>query len=476
MKYTLKYVLRTDRVNQSEKCPLYLRYTYNRKFYNIPTGITLKPEEWSEEDESPRLPRKEASEVIRTMDDILNDISNRITSFKADHLRPPFATEIKSIWKKEAIIRDAQLVRDLFKTYITEREKRSSKSTITVYHTTLKKWVEFENDNGVKQLFQMNLHTLTAFDDFMVQTGLQPNTRGKYIKTMKSFLNYVVKFLEQPVPKSYSEAKVHRENIDFQTLTLDEFELVRHNVFYTKSKLNNKPRVPLTDRELMIGRMFIFLCSTGLSFVDFQRIKVSDIEIQINQINSEIGGFLKIDRKKNNTLEECIIPIMDVTVDLLIEQLTEKKLDRSGYVEDLTLEDKITRVLKPLLNITQNNNRRTPVSYFPYLFQRITNQEFNREIKDVLKKIGLTNHVRIKRRNKIGEVETMVVPKHTVISSHTGRRTYITLCIEWNIRPDLIMLSTGQKKMDTLNKYIKRTQMGLLKEFRTKIQIKENGD
>ena len=125
--------------------------------------------------------------------------------------------------------------------------------------------------------------------------------------------------------------------------------------------------------------------------------------------------------------------------------------------------------MKNVLDRAENLNKKNP--NFPYLFPRVSNSEFNKEIKDVLKKIGFTNKVRIKKRNRLGEVETLVVPKFSIISSHTGRRTYITLCIENGIRPDLIMKSTGQKKFDTLNRYIKRSEMALSREFQQKVVL-----
>jgi len=468
MKETMKFTLRTDRVNKSNKCPLYFRYTYNRKYFNVPTGITLKVTEWDESLESPILKGKDALETLKMMGNIRNQIENKVEVFKRKNSRTPNVDELKELLNESSDLDNNQIVDDLFKLYIDKRKKNISKSTLVVYNSTLKKWKEFEELNGIKVLSQMNIKTLGEFENFLFDMGLQPNTRGKYIKTMKSFLSYISTIEEIQVPESYKRAKVQKEEIDFETLTQDEFEILRHHVFYTKFKSisNLREHVKLSNREILIGKMFLFLCSTGLSYVDFQRVKYTDIVINENKIKSEIGCYIKIDRKKNNTLDECIIPILDNTIDLIIEQLSFQK---DFYGDEKPLDFKIKEILKNVLERAEKLNKNNP--NFPFLFPKISNHEFNKEIKEVLKKIGFTNNVRIKKRNRLGEVETLVVPKYSIISSHTGRRTYITLCIENGIRPDLIMKSTGQKKFDTLNRYIKRSEMALSREFQQKVVL-----
>ena len=49
MKYSLNYVIRTDRINSKGLCPIYLRYTYQRKWKNLPIKYSINPENWDKE-------------------------------------------------------------------------------------------------------------------------------------------------------------------------------------------------------------------------------------------------------------------------------------------------------------------------------------------------------------------------------------------------------------------------------------------
>jgi hypothetical protein len=66
----------------------------------------------------------------------------------------------------------------------------------------------------------------------------------------------------------------------------------------------------------------------------------------------------------------------------------------------------------------------------------------------------------------------MSVPKYEMITSHTGRRTYITLCLEQGIRLDYLMSTTGHKKLDTMKKYTKIPHKRVGMEFIEKVKEK----
>jgi integrase len=77
------------------------------------------------------------------------------------------------------------------------------------------------------------------------------------------------------------------------------------------------------------------------------------------------------------------------------------------------------------------------------------------------------------KKNKIIEE---VIPKYKLISSHTGRRTFITLSLNDNIRPDIVMKTTGHKKFETMKRYTKITDKNVSKEYTEKKKIKPDGD
>ena len=86
------------------------------------------------------------------------------------------------------------------------------------------------------------------------------------------------------------------------------------------------------------------------------------------------------------------------------------------------------------------------------IFPRIHASIFNIEIKSVLKTIKIDTMVsKIIFRGK--EKIERLVPKHELISSHTGRRTYVTLSFENGNDATIIMKTTGHSKIETMNRY-----------------------
>lgn len=112
---------------------------------------------------------------------------------------------------------------------------------------------------------------------------------------------------------------------------------------------------------------------------------------------------------------------------------------------------------------------------FVFCSKILFNKVFNREIKEVCRKIGITSQVKKVKIVKNKTIET-VVPKYSLISSHTGRRTFITLSLNQNIRPDILMKTTGHKKFETMKRYTKITDKYVNKEFSDKIKLSPDLD
>jgi integrase len=172
------------------------------------------------------------------------------------------------------------------------------------------------------------------------------------------------------------------------------------------------------------------------------------------------------------TTEVCVIPILDITIDLLVEMLGLTHKFYEGQKKDTSLELKMM-VLKKLIGLMKKGKKFTP--YQPRLFPKILVNDFNKEIKEVMKKIGINSNIKI-RKNIKGKVVEEVVPKYKKISSHTGRRTYITSCLLLGIRPHILMKSTGHKKVGTLLRYNKETDLNINNEFQSKVNTKGSED
>jgi hypothetical protein len=129
------------------------------------------------------------------------------------------------------------------------------------------------------------------------------------------------------------------------TITKEEFENLKREVFF--SRYFNQNRFNLTEKQILIGRIMIFLCSTGLSFVDFDRLTINDLFVDKDNLDTKKKYLnIKIHRQKLNTTEVCIIPIIDITIDLLIDMLGLTYKFYEGDDSDVELSIKTKFLLK----------------------------------------------------------------------------------------------------------------------------------
>ena len=84
----------------------------------------------------------------------------------------------------------------------------------------------------------------------------------------------------------------------------------------------------------------------------------------------------------------------------------------------------------------------------------ISNQKTNDYLKELGKLVGIDEPTSLTKRRG-NEKLTNTQPKYEFISTHTARRTFITLSLEKGIRAEVIMEISGHTDYATFKKYIK---------------------
>ncbi|RYE12277.1 MAG: site-specific integrase, partial [Sphingobacteriaceae bacterium] len=85
-----------------------------------------------------------------------------------------------------------------------------------------------------------------------------------------------------------------------------------------------------------------------------------------------------------------------------------------------------------------------------------SNQKTNDALKELGELAGINEMVHIVKYRGVEKVE-FLEPKHKFICTHTARRTFVTICLEKGMRPEIVMSITGHKDYKTFKKYIKIT-------------------
>ena len=156
---------------------------------------------------------------------------------------------------------------------------------------------------------------------------------------------------------------------------------------------SNNPRLE------RVRDLFVFGCATGMRISNYSIVQKKDIQ----------NGFIKV-RDVKNPDKSLEVPLNDFSAYIL------KKYD--------------------------------------YKLPVITTQKFNDYIKEVFEEIGYTED--IKNSIKVGkDIIEEISPLDDRISSHTARRSFITILKNNKIPDKVIMGYTGHKSLEVFNKYYK---------------------
>lgn len=161
-----------------------------------------------------------------------------------------------------------------------------------------------------------------------------------------------------------------------------------------------------SDKEQFIVDIFLMNCLMGLRFGDLSTLNKGSFIVEGKEI-----FYLKNNEKTNHQIKIYLVPTV------------KEILKKYNY-------------------------------QIPY---KLTNQVFNREIKNIFR-----THDLFKEKVKLSEFigNKSIVTEHVkreMISSHTCRRTFITLNIKNNVDYSTIMKMTGHTQLSTLNRYIKKS-------------------
>ncbi len=468
MDYPIKFIIRDDRVNSKGKCPIYLRYTFKRKFINTPVKYSISPQFWDKEDGRPTRSYPDYKGLRTVLKDFEDVVIENLNKYKEQNGVFPDVEHFKNVISGTSVQIQQSGVKsleDYFKEYVAHRkDEKARNATIKIYSYTWDKWKGFEGSKGKNYEYQeLNYNLLNEFRIYLDNQGLQLNTVSKYIKTIKSFLSYLVLNKELPVPASYKKVSVEKEEPEIEVLTQEELEVLKRECFFTRSEEHQVSEYGLDDREKLIGQILVFMCHTGLSYVDFDNLKLCHL-IFLKESKNVKGLQLQMTRQKLKSVHTCKIPILDVTIDLIMDKLGIPHIfTETNKNEATALQTKINM----LESFIKNQIQKGELTINSRVFPKVISQVFNQEIKGVLKKIHIDTSVMVNTIIR-GERVEKAVPKYSILSSRTGRRTFVTRNIENGINPLVLKDMTGHIKLQTMARYNKNSPSYIQRELNEK--------
>jgi len=222
--------------------------------------------------------------------------------------------------------------------------------------------------------------------------GLNDNTIYKRFINLKTFFKYIEE----------------KELYSFKNTTKD-FKLTKYDneiIVLNKDEIKQILSIETTNAaHQRIIDLFVFNCFAGLRFSDLSTLKPEHF------IQDEDGDYTIVKENK-----------------------------KTGITSYISLQ-------QTALTIAKKYNFQLPVC---------STENFNTLLFDTLEAHDLFNEVITKKRRNLKAINDYDIKKRDCISSHTCRRTFVTLSLKANVPLTSIMKATGHRNLSTLQKYAKQ--------------------
>ncbi len=417
----IKCIIRRNLKTKDHQHLVYLRYTYNRRYILFRTEVYVSITNWNRKSgrvkksfnyelKNSILSQKERDLETNVLELISNKKEPTLLNVKIEFYkaRNHYQNEEAKPNKQD----EKRFLKD-FKNFINDKKdnEKVSPETIKTYNTTYNKLEKFQKES------RYFLHYDTINNDFYFKflkylraEGLYDNSVDKHIKNLKLFMYYTLS-KEKHTNNLFQTFKRTRTKADFVVLEFDELR----KLYYDYKPKNEKHRA--------IRDTFVLGCSTGLRFGDLTKLSRGNFIITRDKITNEI-------------IEEASYSYIKVPV--------QKTTD--------FIRIPFNHFICEMINYYEIENKEIT-------FLKYCNQVFNREIKVVCREAGITNSIKVSKKKNSKLIPTEKA-KCDFISSHTMRRTFITLLSTMTEITNIQAVS-GHKDIKVLTDYIKRSDKEL---------------
>jgi integrase len=284
-----KFLLKEPKGEKATLISLVVRFNNERLFYS--TGESIHPDLWDFKSQRAKSTKRnpEHLEINAWLDKVKNEVGNVFRNYKI-----------------EGIIPTAQMVRErlsrqlndkpepnrigffeFVEKFISERSVLKKESTRKVYQTTVNHLKGYCKHKRTELSFaNLNLDFYNSFVHYLIhEADLSQNSVGKYIKTLKVFLNAAT---EEGINK----------NIEYKSKRFKRPTEEVPKIYLTEEEIDRVYNLNLTENERLekVRDLFIVGYYTGLRYSDLASIRPENIE----------GDKIKVKTRK--TGEMVVIP------------------------------------------------------------------------------------------------------------------------------------------------------------------------
>lgn len=389
--------------NKDGETLIYLKAYFKNegKKFVYSTGETINPKEWDFENRQPnnltgRTSKADRQRTIKLQIDRYSNFFIKTTDLYKNTNQEITIENIRAEFEKEfkrteAIANKFFSVYDLFLKEKLDDKTAEANSTSTIKRYEYNKTLLEEFETSTKGKLHFNKIDKKFYNAFI---SYCISIKKHSTNTLSRNIGLFKTFMYWSLENNYTYKTDFKGFKNIKKEITDEVALTMNQVTEIfEHDFSDKKRLE------KVRDLFVFGCVTGMRYSNYSKIKKSDI---------------------NN-----------------------------GYISVRDIKD-----TKKTLSIPLNDYSNFVLKKYDYKLPKITNQKFNEYIKEVIEDVGYKDD--IKKTFKRGkEVIETISPFYARISSHTARRSFITIMKTKKIPDKVIMGYTGHKSLEVFNQYYK---------------------
>ncbi|WP_185145398.1 site-specific integrase [Apibacter muscae] len=388
-----------------ERTSIILLFRYDNQRIKIYTKQTIEPLYWDKDKHRVKNTVKitNSLSINNQLQQMENLIFTLFDKFIENYQRKPLPVELKEIFEKEYFQKIPQFTKTKTKTFFDYFDQYIQNKKIE-YPTTKTHEKYTQVKNSLKEFEKYSKTTIIVEDIDL------------------PFRNHYIQYLQET--RNYAQSTIHRHLKFLKTVLLyietlgnklhPQLKIKGKNGFIPQDELSEK--IALSEKELaelenldlsqsprleQIRDRFLIGCYTGLRFSDFIRLN------------------------KNNIEDQKYI--------LIRQQKTQKSLTLPFF----------------------NSVKKIFEKYNYELPKPISEVNFNLYLKEVAKQCKTLQQTYETTKTQGGKRIKIQTPRYEQVSTHTARRTFVTLNHAKGVELDTLMLATGHANIKTIRNYVK---------------------
>lgn len=369
-----------------------LSVVFGNKRVRMVTGVKLHPRHWNPAKHRVRSTHDNAGD-LNTVLSTIETTTRRIYTQATTSGASITPQALKERLEDALTGRTDRGLFDYYAKFMQSREATHKYSGQKSHQSTLARLKKFTESKRQRIDFSdLDADFFTAFLNFLITNeGLTNNTIASHLRRLTTFLHWCEDTQNVDVPKAY---RMKEKSFKIAPTTVEHIAL-------SIKELQRLENVDLSSNERLrnVRDMFLLGCFTGLRYSDLSRLRPDNIH----------EGSFRVRTEKTKDL--LSIPITPPA---------QRILNRLSLLD----------------------------------FRHISNQKFNAYIKEVCLRAGMESLTTITRYSGAKKIE-ITRPKYECVSSHTMRRTFVTVSKMLGLDDHTVMAVTGHKSISDFRGYLK---------------------